>query len=222
MKKTIFVLSLLTILIGCGDESTDPVVQTGIQSPENPGARTATNGRTPEGSGSGAPTSPNGSGGGTSGYALTWNGDGRWHGNFVGTSVWFWGPTPTQLKNGIQGTWEVTCAYYTPGVCYPDGFVVWGNGAGFTVGAPACSGLSTTTITMPLLTATLGVDFKSGNSIVLSRVWGTDTRTVTSLSGGNCSLFAQGKVIVNENCQPMIVSPESTYANLCGMAYAVE
>ncbi|CAN0422801.1 unnamed protein product, partial [Phaeothamnion confervicola] len=76
---------------------------------------------------------------GSVGNALTWQGNGRWSSAFFGTPVWFFGPTPAQLQNGIQGTWETTCANYTPGQCYPDGFIVSGNGAGFTIMAPACA-----------------------------------------------------------------------------------
>src|SRR5689334_7193357 len=106
MKRTIFALTFVTLLIGCHEESTDPVRPIETEEQQADGRR-YTNGRTPGGSGSGSPTSVDGSGSGTSGYALTYNGDGRWFGFFAGTPVWFWGPTPTQLQNGIQGTWEV-------------------------------------------------------------------------------------------------------------------
>jgi len=199
MKK-ILILFLFTILISCSDEN-ELIRQTKVIDPKSVDSKKSSGARTPDGSGSGSPTSP-GDNGLTSGFALTWNGDGRWHGNFAGSPVWFWGPTPTQLQNGIQGTWEVTCAYYTPGVCYPDGFTVWGNGAGFTVGAPACSSVGSSTITMPKLTAKY-IDKGIGHTPIIQQItWSTETRTVTTLSGGKCVLFAEAKVIVNEQLFP--------------------
>jgi hypothetical protein len=204
MKNLVAFFVVLLVVFSCATQD-EPVPVTSKQKDAIgvSDGRKQSSARTPEGGGGGT----GGTGGTTtSGTELTWNGDGRWHGNFAGTPVWFYGPTPTQLRNGIRGEWPVTCAYYTPGECYPDGFVVYGSGSGFTVQQPACGTI--TTITLPRYT---------------NGMFSPSTRTITSFTGGNCSIIWYGKVIVNSRCIPMVVDMASDYpAYLCGGGLGVE
>lgn len=205
MKKIVAFIVVLVVAFSCTSQDEPvPVSSDDVESLDGSADRERSSGRTPEGGGGG--TGGTGGGAGTYGTELTWNGDGRWHGNFAASPVWFYGPTPTQLQNGIQGEWPVTCAYYTPGACYPDGFVIYGNGASFTVQQPACGTI--TTITLPRLS---------------NGMFTSSTRTITSFSGGSCSLIWHGRVIVNSRCVPMVVDMASDYpANLCGGKFRVE
>ncbi len=207
-KLKLLGLLALIMLIGCSDET--PVEKKMIINVDD--ENSSTNARHADGAGTGDPTVPFGS----VGNALTWNGDGRWHSDLFGSPVWFFGPSPQQLQNGIRGTWQVTCAYYTPNECYPNGYVVDGDGSLFTVYAPACAGISSSTISFPKLVANYFTI--NGERRISGYSWTTENITVKTLSGGNCSLQASGKVIVNSDCKPVIVSPNSVVANLCGQA----
>jgi hypothetical protein len=198
MKKIILSLFVVLVVLSCADEVQTPVVNNEdiIKDEQAVPSRENSNGRPP-----------------TDGFELTWNGDGRWHGSFGGSPVWFWGPTPAQLDNNIQGEWPVTCAYYTPGVCYPDGIVVAGNGSYFTVSLPLCGGASPGTVTVPLMTAQYTV--VNGTINITGVIWSTKTRDYTSLSSGSCKLTYYGKVIIGQNCRPRIVDISSTSVSLC-------
>ncbi|HOX82344.1 MAG TPA: hypothetical protein PLS08_04900 [Chryseolinea sp.] len=205
MKNVILQLCLVLVLSAC-TENVEPSGKSSsvLEDVTSKSSDGAASGRVAPGSGGGGET-------GGVGFELTWNGDGRWHGNFGGSPVWFFGPTPTQLENGIQGDWETTCAFYTPNVCYPDGFTVSGNGSSFVVRKPACAIIGSVTIVMPKL-----IQKTSIISGITTNSWTSETRSITTFSAGNCSISAEGKIIVNENCKPMIVSPTSSYpANLC-------
>ena len=247
MKHLFKSVFLVLFLAACSDNIEPNKKLDNDQDKKTLDSKTKTSARRPSGSTDGGIGGNGELGGG--GFELTWNGDGRWHGNFGGSPVWFWGPTPTELQNGIQGTWETTCAYYNPGVCYPDGFTVYGNGAGFTVTKPACANINSV-IKMPKLVGSghsftrsiteqqvsvIAIPGKKENEIKVGLnvtteytfyehySWEFEDRTLTSFSGGSCSLIATGKVVVNSNCKPMIVSPTSVYpAALCGGGILVE
>ena len=182
------------------------------------------NARTPEGSGTGSGTTP-----GSVGFAMSYIGGGKWVGGLGGSPVWFWGPTPTELKNGIQGEFPVTCPPGSANCMYADGFIAYGSGSGFTVIQPMCGGSSSTTVTMNTVNivrkyvmnadGTYALD-PAGNRIEFSRTheWGTRTRNVTSLSSTNCKLVYNGKVIINANCMPIIVDIDSDLVNLCSLS----
>ncbi|MBT1705128.1 hypothetical protein [Chryseosolibacter indicus] len=206
-KGIVLFLIVLFSIVSCNENQVVPSpAETEQESEENAKADESSNARRP-GDPGGTGGGGGSTGGGTSvGTELTWNGDGRWHGNFAGTPVWFYGPNPRDLKNGIQGEWPVTCAYYTPGACYPDGFVVYGDGSNFTVLQPACAG-RVTTISLPRY---------GGGKFT------TVTRNIQSFTGGTCKIEWHGKVIVNARCVPMVVDIDSEYpVNLCG-AIAVQ
>lgn len=149
------------------------------------------------------------------GYVLQWNGDGRWFGSFAGATVWFYGPSPTQLDNGYQGDWDVTCQ--PSGPCMNNGYTASGNGSFFTVYAPACMTLSTSSIDIPTMSAL----YISHPYVMIpwSVTWGTTTRTVKSFSSEGCSIEAYGKIIVNEDCRPTIVDYTSSSVSLCPAVY---
>lgn len=148
------------------------------------------------------------------GFVLQWNGDGKWYGFFSGTTVWFYGPSPTQLDNGYQGEWEITCQ--PTGPCMNDNYTATGNGSFFTVFAPGCVTMSTSSIDMPTMSA---IYFGEGPVIPWTVTWGTMTRTVKTFTAGTCSIEANGKIIVNENCRPTIVDYTSSSVSLCPAVY---
>lgn len=190
--------SILTILflltIGCTNE---------VHSPEEQSPKTSN--KTPTNSSKNARVIPEG-------FELQWNGDGRWYGSLAGAVVWFWGPTPTELQNGIQGEWPVACQPNGP--CLNDGYIATGDGSFFTVSAPACMDVVSTTIDMPSMSA---LYLLTNYQVVPGSVtWGTITRTIKTFSGESCSLTAYGKIIVNEQCKPTIVDYTSTSVSLCG------
>jgi|GEM_PF-2992724 len=191
------IFAVLLLIIGCTND---------VYRPDEPSSKTAD--KTTTNSSKNARVIPDG-------FELQWNGDGRWYGFFAGAMVWFWGPTPTQLDNGIKGEWPVTCQ---PGgtPCMLSNFTATGDGSYFTVYSPSCGSYGSTTIEMP----TVIVEYDEDNHIQIS--WGTKSRTIKTFSGGDCSLEAHGKIIINEFCRPTIVDYTSTSTSLCTAVPPVE
>lgn len=142
------------------------------------------------------------------GFELQWNGDGRWYGIFAGAMVWFWGPTPAQLDNGIRGDWPITCQPYGSS-CMNSNYTATGDGSLFTVYSSGCGSYGSTTIEMP----TVIYYYDGEGEIHIS--WGNTSRTIKTFSGGNCSLEARGKIIINEFCRPTIVDYTSSSGSIC-------
>lgn len=191
---SIFVVILLTI--GCTND---------LYGPEEQSSKTID--KTSTNSLKGARVIPDG-------FELQWNDDGRWYGFFAGAVVWFWGPTPTQLENGIQGEWPITCQPYGSS-CMNSNYTATGDGSFFTVYSSSCGSYGSTTIDMPTLSAI----YNNGELEHSSITWGTQTRTIQTFYGGNCSLEAYGKIIINEYCKPTIVDYSSTSVSLCDAVY---
>lgn len=138
------------------------------------------------------------------GAQLTYNStNGTWYGALEGVSVRFYGPTPSQLQSGMQSVWQ-----NAPGGPICSGCLFYGDGDYFTVQQPGCMPGYTKYVTMAKRKESI-----SGTGIV---VWSSVTRVATQTGDGTwCKFIYNGKIVIDEQCKPVIVTTDSDSNNSC-------
>lgn len=137
---------------------------------------------------------------------LHYDGNGKWWGSFGPTTIWFNGATPKQTKNGIKSAWSVTTnphdsqSYHKAGVT-----TVRGNGQGFYMNYISL-GSSNKELIYPVLKAVK----KNKNTIYL---YTNFTNLPNPVPGKTYTV--RGKIVLNANCEPIIVSSDSYFYTGC-------
>ncbi|WP_026969315.1 hypothetical protein [Algoriphagus terrigena] len=140
------------------------------------------------------------------GSQLTYNSaTGIWYGHFEGSGVYFYGPTPSQLQSGMQSVWQAA-----PGPICP-GCSVSGDGDFFTVQQPGCmAGTSISNIAMVYRQET------QATATSPSKIyWYIVERNKVRMNGTDCQFIFHAKIVIDEQCKPVIVVPESDSNSAC-------
>lgn len=134
--------------------------------------------------------------------SLQYQGNELWFGNFGGTTIWFSGASPQQIQNGVRSAWEMIAPPNDPEAYYSNGVISWGGSrTGFYI---TKTYLGNSTVELHLKKAVKNSD---GSYSLISNV------TYVNASSG--SITYNGKIVLDEDCMPVIVSSDSDMPSGC-------
>jgi len=156
------------------------------------------------------------------GYYLSYNSTkGIWYGIVGGCTVFFHGPTPSQIKNGMESAWSLapgagcnnTYPCTSPSAGYPAGYVVGGDGLSGVSVTFACAAASVvnTQTQQEFYKYTQNI----GNESIVVYEKRTVTRTLNSYSAGTCDNVATAKIVIDPSCRPVLVAMTSVTPPRC-------
>jgi len=136
------------------------------------------------------------------GSQLTYNSStGIWYSTFQGVGVYFYGPTPSQIQSGVQSVWQAASGPICSGCSFS------GDGDFFTVQQPGCMTGYITYVTM--------AKRKENSSGIAT--WSVVQEATTQSGGGGtwCTFMFNAKIVIDEQCKPVIVTTNSDSNSSC-------
>lgn len=132
------------------------------------------------------------------GTKLTYYGNNYWYGSF-GVICWFYGVAPSQIQWGQRSSWQMVASPINALYYEENGVSSWGGDRlGFHVNLICTSGPKIEKI------------FKVNKTILINGdvLWSVTSTTVSSFGGpGNCNF--EGKIVLDKDCNPIIVTKDS-------------
>ncbi|QCX39361.1 hypothetical protein FF125_13265 [Aureibaculum algae] len=144
---------------------------------------------------------------------LHYYGNNKWYGNFGSVTCWFSGASPTQLQNGVRSTWNMIVSPVDPLDYDKKGVNSWGGSAsGFYININCVS--SGGTIKMLNAKKIINTTSDGNGGWIVDNYYRLTTKYISVLGPpGNC--LYEGKIILDSNCKPLIVSKDSDMPTGC-------
>ncbi|WP_165734376.1 hypothetical protein [Polaribacter sp. 20A6] len=145
---------------------------------------------------------------------LTYRGNNLWSGNIgSGKHGYFRGPSQNQLDNGIRSSWEMTTPLNNS-TWYNSAYTSWGGDGSYFYAVWNSGSLTTEPIRL-LPTVKKQITNNSNGTQDIVWVLGSSwEHGITSFGTPRVSTF-KGKIVLNENCEPIIVSKSSKRPTGC-------
>ncbi|MCF8713866.1 hypothetical protein JM658_03415 [Joostella atrarenae] len=134
---------------------------------------------------------------------LHYSGNGKWYASFGGVIAWFNGASPSQLENGVRSAWEMTVSPNDPLSYDKNAVISWGGSAfGFHISKTV---FGYGEIKKSIKKVTRNSDGSYSSTSVYQYVKQSNS-TVANY---------RGKIILDENCYPIIVDANSDMPSGC-------